>query len=117
MSDDRSTKKRKPEEDPMTATHSSPTQLRSPNFHVEPNIFNSYLPDDFLRTISDFLFEYIDTPNVEIEAKLGVLIDKNTRQRVSLPIETETGIHLRAYVLDVHALRCHLLKGRLTADL
>ena len=66
----------------------------------EPSITNTIPFEEVTRAIMDFLFvEVVDrmdvgvTPSapgqLEIEAKLGQLIDRNTNERVRLPVQTE----------------------------
>ncbi|KAL1914671.1 uncharacterized protein VTP21DRAFT_8082 [Calcarisporiella thermophila] len=57
---------------------------------LEPSIFNLQPLDETVRAVGDFLYGYVDRPNVEIEAKLGVLIDKRTNERIQLPVMVET---------------------------
>ncbi|KAI7864594.1 CYTH-like domain-containing protein [Spinellus fusiger] len=56
----------------------------------EPSIFNIRPVDDITKYIADFLWEHCQQPNVEIEAKLGVFIDKQTRERLDIGAITET---------------------------
>ena len=64
--------------------------------HWEPSILNVQPHEEFTRVVADFLYQYvaadgdIGIENIEIEAKIGQLIDQNTQQRVSLPVHTET---------------------------
>lgn len=53
--------------------------------------------DEFVREIADFVYHMVTTrPNmgpdvkVEVEAKLGVLKDRVTGKRISLPVLVET---------------------------
>ncbi|KAI9782547.1 MAG: mRNA-capping enzyme subunit beta [Peltula sp. TS41687] len=67
----------------------------------EPSITNLFPYEEVTRVIMDFLFhEVVDRKDVgpntalqgaelEIEAKLGQLVDKNTNERIRLPILTE----------------------------
>lgn len=52
--------------------------------------------EEIIRTISDFLFDEVVRREdvgagavLEIEAKLGQLIDKNTNERLRLPVTSE----------------------------
>lgn len=67
----------------------------SSNYHGiprhPPSMFDSEPFDDVVRVISLFLRPFIGRPNLEIEAKLGVLVDKNTNNRLFLGIDTEAG--------------------------
>ncbi|ORX48837.1 mRNA triphosphatase CET1 [Hesseltinella vesiculosa] len=58
----------------------------------EPSIFNVRPMDDITRLISDLISKYCDQDNVEIEAKLGVFVDKQTKQRISFECQSETVI-------------------------
>jgi hypothetical protein len=66
----------------------------------EPSITNSVPQEQFTKQVADFLFQYVilneDIGEIqsrgvkfEIEAKLGMLIDKSTNQRVELPVQSE----------------------------
>jgi len=59
---------------------------------LEPSIFGMQPTNDFVRVVSDFLYVQVGKENVEIEAKLGVLLDKKTRERIRLPVYCETVI-------------------------
>ncbi|KAF9963624.1 mRNA-capping enzyme subunit beta, partial [Mortierella alpina] len=51
--------------------------------------FGTDVLDDVVRTIGDFLFEHCNNAHVEIEAKLGVLLDKSTGRRIQMPVRNE----------------------------
>lgn len=62
--------------------------------------------DDFIREIADFVYHMVTTrPNmgpdakVEVEAKLGVLKDRTTGKRISLPVLVETGAYWGAIIV------------------
>ncbi|KAL2174817.1 CYTH-like domain-containing protein [Thermothelomyces heterothallicus CBS 202.75] len=66
----------------------------------EASITNSVPQEQFSKAIADFLFQYVilneDMGEIqsrgvkfEVEAKLGMLIDKDTNQRVRLPVQSE----------------------------
>ncbi|KAL2195018.1 CYTH-like domain-containing protein [Corynascus similis CBS 632.67] len=66
----------------------------------EASITNSVPQEQFSKAVADFLFQYVilneDMGEIqsrgvkfEIEAKLGMLIDKDTNQRVRLPVQSE----------------------------
>lgn len=66
----------------------------------EASITNSVPQEQFTKQVADFLFQYVilneDMGEIqsrgvkfEIEAKLGMLIDKSTNQRVELPVQSE----------------------------
>ncbi|KAI8072370.1 CYTH-like domain-containing protein [Gongronella butleri] len=58
----------------------------------EPSIFNLRPMDDITKRISDFIAKYTGRDNVEIEAKFGIFIDKQSSQRIYFECETETVI-------------------------
>ncbi|CAG8752952.1 11112_t:CDS:2 [Gigaspora margarita] len=53
---------------------------------LEPSIFGFQPTSDITRAVGDFLYNHIGKENVEIEAKLGILVDKNLHTRVNLPV-------------------------------
>ena len=62
---------------------------------MEPSITNILPSEELTRFISDFIFVNLNEEgldNLEIEAKLGRIIDVNTNDRIRLPVQTETGI-------------------------
>ncbi|KAL9102808.1 MAG: hypothetical protein Q9163_002086 [Psora crenata] len=81
---------------------SQPTPLG----HWEPSILNIIPTDEVVKVVSDFLFTQVLTHDsigvapaggsagrgavLEIEAKIGRIIDKNTTDRLQLPVLTET---------------------------
>ncbi|RIA97112.1 mRNA triphosphatase CET1 [Glomus cerebriforme] len=72
-------------------------QRQSPEIQLLPaalehSIFGVQPTNDFVRVVSDFLYMQVGKENVEIEAKLGVLLDKKTRERIRLPVYCETVI-------------------------
>ncbi|KAG9287359.1 hypothetical protein G9A89_023731 [Geosiphon pyriformis] len=80
----------------LTAESNKPLKAKNPDLALdfptrfEPSIFNVQPTNDFIRVVSDFLYEHVDKEDVEIEAKLGILVQKNTKQRIQLPISCET---------------------------
>lgn len=61
---------------------------------MEPSITNIQPSEELTRFISDFIFVNLNEEgleNLEIEAKLGRIIDVNTNDRIRLPVQTETG--------------------------
>ncbi|KAF9328692.1 mRNA-capping enzyme subunit beta, partial [Podila minutissima] len=54
--------------------------------------FGTDVMDDVVRAVGEFLFQHCHHPNVEIEAKLGILTDNNTGRRIELPVMSETVI-------------------------
>jgi len=80
-----SNKKRIIEEHNKTNAITAPVHIR-----ILPSIFG-YLPlDDSINVISKFLEGHLGTPNIEIEGKLGRIMDNNTKDRVYLPVQSET---------------------------
>ncbi|KAJ1951434.1 mRNA-capping enzyme subunit beta [Linderina macrospora] len=62
-----------------------------PPTRFEQNIFGVRPTEDILRAVSDFIFTNIGgRTNIEIEGKLGLLVDKKTGTRLNLPVMTET---------------------------
>ena len=68
---------------------------RDGEVEMEPSITNILPSEELTRFISDFIFVNLNEEgldNLEIEAKLGRIIDVNTNDRIRLPVQTETGI-------------------------
>ena len=62
--------------------------------------------DEFIKAIADFVHHMVTTrPNlgpdarVEVEAKLGILRDRTTGQRISLPVLVETSAYPDAFTV------------------
>lgn len=55
----------------------------------ELSIFNRQAHDSIVKAVGEMIGRHLNNPNVEIEAKLGLLIDKDTKSRIQLPILTE----------------------------
>ncbi|GAA5800227.1 hypothetical protein HPULCUR_005652 [Helicostylum pulchrum] len=64
----------------------------------EPSIFGIKPVDDITKYIADFIAEHVHLEDVEIEAKLGIFVDKRTNQRMNIGAKTET-------VLDPESIR------------
>jgi polynucleotide 5'-triphosphatase len=77
--------------------------------NLEPSIFGIQPTNDFVRVVSDFLYMQVGKENVEIEAKLGVLLDKKTRERIRLPVYCET-------VINPHDDRWLLFESNMTLE-
>ncbi|KAJ3288604.1 mRNA-capping enzyme subunit beta [Rhizoclosmatium sp. JEL0117] len=80
----------------------------------EPSMFRYRPQDDITRYVSEWIQRHItelnNSPHIEIEAKLGVLIDKRTQQRLHIhQIETE------AVISDDH-MRSARFKSDMTFD-
>ena len=62
----------------------------------ELSILNVVPHEEFTRVVADYLYPYVvghndlGSENIEIEAKIGQLMDQNRQQRVYLPVHTET---------------------------
>ncbi|CAG8497954.1 6820_t:CDS:2 [Diversispora eburnea] len=79
------------------STPSSNGSLRQPQSNsqglpsrLEPTIFGIFPTSDFTKQVGDFLYQNIDREYVEIEAKLGRLIDTRTKERIQLDVACET---------------------------
>ncbi|KAF3082711.1 mRNA-capping enzyme subunit beta [Orbilia oligospora] len=83
---------------PSAAKTSAATTILGP---WEPSITNIQPYEELTKHICDFLFIHVvdnqefqlddpDRPQLEIEAKIGILVDRNTGQRLYLPVKTET---------------------------
>ncbi|KAJ1667113.1 mRNA-capping enzyme subunit beta [Coemansia sp. RSA 1813] len=60
---------------------------------LEQNVFGARPAEDIVRVVADFLYTHLkDRSNVEIEGKLGRIVDKNTGQRIALPVLSETAL-------------------------
>jgi hypothetical protein len=70
----------------------NPPKAESPKLDkkIKP-LFPDFEPqEELLKGISDFLYLNVgDRPYVEVEAKFGILIDKSTQKRISLPVQSE----------------------------
>ncbi|KAI8323921.1 mRNA triphosphatase CET1, partial [Martensiomyces pterosporus] len=59
----------------------------------EQNIFGVRPAEDIVRVVADFIYTHMTArTNIEIEGKLGRLVDKKTGQRLILPVLSETVI-------------------------
>ncbi|KAL9127652.1 MAG: hypothetical protein Q9217_003520 [Psora testacea] len=83
-----------------------PSMDKGPLGHWEPTILNIIPTDEVVKVVSDFLFTQVLVNDgidvapagssagrgavLEIEAKIGRIIDKNTMDRLQLPVMTET---------------------------
>ncbi|EPZ32576.1 hypothetical protein O9G_005642 [Rozella allomycis CSF55] len=57
-------------------------------------LLKDYIPtNDLVLTVSDFLFHFMTIENIEIEAKIGHLIDNKTHQRIKPNVATDCGIN------------------------
>ncbi|KAJ6256882.1 hypothetical protein Dda_8752 [Drechslerella dactyloides] len=95
-----------PQQPPPPAVSAKPPPATAPlPSHVlgpwEPCITNIQPYEEITKHICDFLFVHVvdnhefatdnpDRPQLEIEAKIGILLDRNTGNRLYLPVKTET---------------------------
>ncbi|KAI9505171.1 mRNA-capping enzyme subunit beta [Coemansia spiralis] len=71
--------------------HSEPRPL-SPG-RLEQNVFGARPAEDIVRVVADFIYTHLkDRSNIEIEGKLGRIVDKNSGQRINLPVVSETAL-------------------------
>ncbi|KAI9318544.1 CYTH-like domain-containing protein [Dichotomocladium elegans] len=56
----------------------------------EPNIFNDKVFDELVIFVGKRISEHISLPNLEIEAKFGLLMDRQTNRRIEMNVLTET---------------------------
>ncbi|KAL9538324.1 hypothetical protein MBANPS3_011017 [Mucor bainieri] len=89
---DSTSNKRKADEIDAPATKRQHTNVIA----REPSIFGVKPVDDVTKYIADFIAEHCQLENVEIEAKLGVLIEKRTNQRINMGALSETN-YMRQY--------------------
>jgi polynucleotide 5'-triphosphatase len=92
---------------------SAPFSMSTPGSSLPPlslSILGVEPLDEFIREIADFVHHKIMTrPNmhpqakVEVEAKLGVLRDRSSRQRLMLPVLVETSAFTKVSLLVVFA--------------
>ncbi|KAJ2510137.1 mRNA-capping enzyme subunit beta [Coemansia sp. RSA 2049] len=60
---------------------------------LEQNVFGVRPAEDIVRVVADFLYTHLkDRTNIEIEGKLGRIIDKASGQRIALPVVSETAL-------------------------
>jgi hypothetical protein len=58
---------------------------------LEPSLFGFRQVDDTLSVLIKALVPHLNKENLEIEVKFGLLLDKETKQRVRFPVLSETG--------------------------
>ena len=81
---------------PMSNGNGIAPQMAPAPPHWEPNISNAPTFDAVSRKMCEFIFTSITSHQsippecIEVEGKIGTLIDKTTGERIRLPIETET---------------------------
>ncbi|KAJ2627657.1 mRNA-capping enzyme subunit beta [Coemansia sp. RSA 1694] len=58
---------------------------------MEQNVFGTRPAEDIVRVVADFMYTHLkDRTNIEIEGKLGRLVDKRSGLRINLPVLCET---------------------------
>ncbi|KZO96927.1 mRNA triphosphatase CET1 [Calocera viscosa TUFC12733] len=85
-------KRRRLSPPPPTNGNARPTELLpAPPPRLEPS-FIGYDPfDDFTKEVADWIADLIrNQENVEIEAKIGLLLDQHSNLRLRLPVMSET---------------------------
>ncbi|BGP58549.1 hypothetical protein JCM8202_001213 [Rhodotorula sphaerocarpa] len=112
---------------PSPAPAPNPPARRRPalsSLPLEPSIFNVAPIDEFTREVADWLWgftQHLDWDKVEIEAKIGLLLDSRLgrAQRVQMPVPIETilmddtGLRFDADMSDRQHLHFnHLLNAR-----
>ena len=80
--------------------------------------------DRSVKAVADFLYTHLDTPDLEIEAKFGIIIDSETGVRLHLPLATDAVLipEINEVIrfesdmsLDMHKRFNQLLNDRVTA--
>jgi len=75
---------------PRTQTQTEVSHRQGKPRALEPSWINAEPIDEFIREIGDFIIRATKgRTNVEVEAKIGVLIDTRTNQRLNLPAVSE----------------------------
>jgi hypothetical protein len=52
-------------------------------------IFGNRPLDRTVKLVADFLYRHLNDPDLEVEAKFGLIVDKSSRTRLSLPVQNE----------------------------
>ncbi|GAA6033572.1 hypothetical protein JCM8097_001461 [Rhodosporidiobolus ruineniae] len=100
-----------------------PMQRRQSDLPLEPSIFNVEPIDEFTREVADWLWGFcagLDWDKVEIEAKIGLLVDHRaggSRMHLPVPIETiltdDTGLRFQSNMtINQHKAFNRLLNSR-----
>ncbi|OUM67048.1 hypothetical protein PIROE2DRAFT_5660 [Piromyces sp. E2] len=75
----------------LTTEEQSKSHAAVPIPHrILPSVFGILPLDDTINIVSKFLEGHLGTPNIEIEGKLGKIMDNNTKDRLWLPVQSET---------------------------
>ncbi|KAJ2389597.1 mRNA-capping enzyme subunit beta [Coemansia sp. RSA 2611] len=80
---------------PSPTFHAPAMELARPQSPVrlETNLFGARPAEDIVRVVADFMYTHMkDRKNIEIEGKLGRLVDRRTGQRLSLPVVSEAAL-------------------------
>lgn len=78
-------------EDAASEQRPRSSSARAPAGALEPSILNAEPFDEVMRYIADWIYNTAaGHANVEIEAKIGILKEKGSEERVALPVMTET---------------------------
>ncbi|KAI8820124.1 CYTH-like domain-containing protein [Fimicolochytrium jonesii] len=92
---------------PVQQPQGRPPQPPPSVFRLEPSLFGKRPEDDTVLQVCDFLWRNLiagrqDGAIIEIEGKLGLIIDKATNRRIQLPVRSETVISNESgqYVFD-----------------
>ncbi|KAJ3166136.1 mRNA-capping enzyme subunit beta [Geranomyces variabilis] len=74
--------------------HHQQQQQQPHTMHLQPSIFGKRPDDDIVLQVSEFFWQNLgavaDGRQLEIEGKLGLIVDKNTGDRIRLPVRSET---------------------------
>ncbi|KAG9315747.1 CYTH-like domain-containing protein [Chiua virens] len=90
---------------PTTSSTSTPPIMNNPNLPpLSVSILGVEPLDEFIKEIADFVHHMVTTrptnvgtdAKVEVEAKLGILKDRTTGKRITLPVLVETILHPEA---------------------
>ena len=105
----------------ITIVQMAEKRQRSEELKIQPSMFSSNPVPDVVIQVSEWLkakikeaakskntlsrSEKFKSIEIEIEAKLGIIIDKQTRQRVAFPILSETVINnnFKEVLLDLES--------------
>ncbi|KAH7108075.1 mRNA triphosphatase CET1 [Auriculariales sp. MPI-PUGE-AT-0066] len=113
-------------EDEDDGSHGESSRVSSTRRPLEPSILNAEPWDEVMRTVADWIHANIHgKTNIEIEGKVGRIIDTSTGKRLVeiLPIRTETilsddriGIRFEADMSKVHHQKFNQMLNQLHAS-
>ena len=102
-----------PEAPPPPAAAPSAAAAAAAPPALEPSFVGVAPYDDMIRVVSEFIFDVVvntqyghlgEGSNVEIEAKLGIFINKDTNDRILLPgVETESVVNISSTDHAIHS--------------